>query len=112
MPGSEVNGEAIYGAAASPLPDPPWGRMTVKKRRVYLHLLQRPAATTIVVPMNNVPRRLYPLATPATTLVFQSRPTGLEVTLPPLPAPSPGELPTVLVVELAEDAVIPAPASP
>ena len=75
-------------------------------------LLQRPAATTILVPMKNVPRRIYPLATPATTLVFHNRPTGLEVTVALLPAPSPGELPTVLVVELAEDAVIPAPAPP
>jgi alpha-L-fucosidase len=108
----KVNGEAIYGAAASPLPDPPWGRVTVKKQRAYLHLLQRPAATTIRVPMRNVPRRIYPLETPATTLVFESLPTGVEVTLPPLPAASPGGLPTVVAIELAEDAVIPAAAPP
>jgi alpha-L-fucosidase len=100
-----VNGEAIYGAGASPLAQPAWGQVTVKKGRVYLHVVDR-AAATILVPMKNVPRRVYALAAPATTLHAETSAAGLTVTLP---APPPDQLPAVLVVELAEEAVIPAP---
>jgi alpha-L-fucosidase len=100
-----VNGEAIYGAGASPLAQPSWGQVTVKKGRVYLHAIDR-AAATILVPMKNVPRRVYALAAPATTLHAETSAAGLTVTLPASP---PDPLPTVLVVELAEDAAIPTP---
>jgi alpha-L-fucosidase len=41
----EVNGESIYGASASPIPKPDWGRVTYKPREgfIYLHVLERPA---------------------------------------------------------------------
>jgi alpha-L-fucosidase len=41
----EVNGEAIYGASASPIPKPEWGRITCKPHEglVYLHVLEWPA---------------------------------------------------------------------
>lgn len=36
-----VNGEAIYGTAASPFPKPlPWGRVTRKGKRLFLHLFE------------------------------------------------------------------------
>jgi alpha-L-fucosidase len=40
----EVNGEAIYGASASPIPKPDWGRVTYKPHDglIYLHVLEWP----------------------------------------------------------------------
>jgi hypothetical protein len=47
----DVNGEAIYGASASPIPKPDWGRITYKPRekRVYLHVLEWPADGRLIV---------------------------------------------------------------
>ena len=40
----KVNGEAIYGASASPIPKPDWGRVTYKPHDglIYLHVLEWP----------------------------------------------------------------------
>lgn len=35
-------GESIYGTTASPIPDQPWGVMTAKPHRLFLHLLNMP----------------------------------------------------------------------
>jgi alpha-L-fucosidase len=40
----ETNGESIYGTTASPLPEQPWGRTTVKGNLVYLHVFSAQAA--------------------------------------------------------------------
>jgi alpha-L-fucosidase len=51
------NGDAIYGASASPIPDQPWGVMTLKAAarprdtaRLFLHIFERPRDGVIVVP--------------------------------------------------------------
>jgi len=38
----KVNGESIYGATASPLPELEWGRCTTKPGKIYLHILAWP----------------------------------------------------------------------
>jgi alpha-L-fucosidase len=47
----EVNGESIYGASASPIPKPEWGRVTYKPREglIYLHVLERPGDGSLSV---------------------------------------------------------------
>jgi len=74
---------------------------------VYLHLFDRPASGTIVVPMTNKPRQIYPLGAPATLLVNRVTPLGVEVELPPVTSPTPDPLPMVIVVEIAEEAPVP-----
>ncbi|MDF9799337.1 alpha-L-fucosidase [Catalinimonas alkaloidigena] len=39
----EINGEAIYGAAASPYKKPDWGRYTAKEGAIYAHVFDWPA---------------------------------------------------------------------
>jgi alpha-L-fucosidase len=63
------NGESIYGTTASPLPEQPWGRSTVKGNKVYLHVFTWPADEKLPVPgLKNPIRSAYPLASPGTKL--------------------------------------------
>ncbi len=39
----KVNGESIYGTAASPLGEVPWGRCTARPGKLYLHVFDWPA---------------------------------------------------------------------
>jgi alpha-L-fucosidase len=103
----QANGEAVYGASPSGLAVRDWGRTTAKRRRVYLHVFNRPASGTIVVPMTNKPRQIYPLGAPATLLKNRVTPLGVEVELSPVTSPTPDPLPMVIVVEIAEEAPVP-----
>ncbi len=47
----KVNGEAIYGTAASPFARLPWGRATRKGNVLYLHVFDWPRDGRLVVPM-------------------------------------------------------------
>jgi alpha-L-fucosidase len=104
-----ANGEAIRGASDSKLRDPDWGRTTSKPKRLYLHVFDWPASGTVLVPMKNRPRRVYPLGAPATLLASRVTDTGVEVDLP---AHGADPLPSVFVVEMAEDGPVPAPIGP
>ena len=103
----QANGEAVYGASPSGLAVRDWGRTTAKRRRVYLHVFNRPASGTIVVPMTNKPRQIYPLGAQATLLRNRVTPQGVEVELSPVTSPTPDPLPMVIVVEIAEAAPVP-----
>jgi alpha-L-fucosidase len=46
----ETNGDSIYGTVKSPIGKLPWGRCTMKDRRVYLHMFERPASGNLIVP--------------------------------------------------------------
>jgi alpha-L-fucosidase len=108
----QANGESVYAASASGLAATDWGRITVKRARVYLHVFDRPASGTIVVPMTNAARRVYPLGAPGTVLHSRVTAMGLEVDLSPLVSVPPDPLPLVLVVEIAEAAPVPTPVAP
>ena len=61
----QTNGESIYGTTASPLPEQPWGRSTVKGDTVYLHVFTWPADGKLRVPgLENASREAYPLVSP------------------------------------------------
>jgi alpha-L-fucosidase len=45
-----ANGEGIYGTTYSPIPDQPWGVITRKPGRLFLHVFRRPADGALVVP--------------------------------------------------------------
>ncbi len=40
-------GDSIYGTTASPIPDQPWGVMTAKPHRLFLHLFEPPAVAYV-----------------------------------------------------------------
>lgn len=44
-----TNGESIYGSAPSPLPVQPWGEVTRKENRLFLHVFDPPASGEITV---------------------------------------------------------------
>jgi alpha-L-fucosidase len=103
----QANGEAVYGASPSGLAVRDWGRTTAKRRRVYLHVFNRPASGTILVPMTNRPRLIYPLGAPATLLHSRITALGVEVELSPITSPTADPLPIVIVVEIGEEAPVP-----
>jgi alpha-L-fucosidase len=59
----DVNGESIYGTAASPFKSLGWGRCTQKKGKLYLHVFDRPKDGVLVVPgLKNKVKKAYLLA--------------------------------------------------
>lgn len=92
-----VNGEAIYAAGPSPFEAVPWGRVTTKQNRLYLHVFEWPENNRLPVPaLQNQVQRAYLLAAPENTLeVLQGDP--LEVVLPDRPL---DPVATVVVLEL------------
>jgi alpha-L-fucosidase len=84
-----VNGEAIYGASASPFPyDFAWGRATAKGRTLYLHIFDWPRGPFRLNGLKSRVRRVHLLADPLASLEFveaHDRTTGsrtLEIRLP------------------------------
>jgi len=49
-----VNSQSIYGAAASPIGKPAWGRCTAKGNKLYLHVFNWPADGKLEVPLAGV----------------------------------------------------------
>lgn len=79
----EVNGEAIYGTAASPFPRLDWGRCTRKGNTLYLHVFDRPANGTLLLPgLRNKVLRARVLEFSASALDHQQTENGVTVQLP------------------------------
>jgi alpha-L-fucosidase len=82
----QVNGESIYGTSASPLPEQPWGRTTVKGNLVYLHVFSWPADDKLRIPnLENAVLGAYPLADPVRKLNV-TKDNGTEVIALPVQA--------------------------
>ena len=96
----QQNGDSIYGTTASPLPEYPWGRTTVKGEKVYLHVFNWPADNVLRVSQlgNNQVKAAHLLVWPAEKLTF-SHDQG--VVLVSLPAQIPDVNDTVVVLEMA-----------
>jgi len=78
-----VNGEAIYGSGPSPVAAPPWGRITTKPGRLYLHVFDWPAGGVLEVPVSSAPKRAFLLADAAQTPLSARVEKGtLRLTLP------------------------------
>ena len=94
----QKNSESIYGTSASPLPEYPWGRSTVKAEKVYLHVFSWPVDGILRVSgLKNVARVAYLLTDPSRSLAIQSRPGAITVALP---ARCPDVNDTVVVLEV------------
>lgn len=96
----KVNGEAIYGTAASPFSRLPFfGRATVKGNTLYLHVFESPASGELRVPgLQNLVHSARALAAPAVNLA--TRRDGGDVIVS-WPAASPrDEVATVIALTL------------
>ncbi|MGO8748044.1 MAG: PfkB family carbohydrate kinase [Thermoguttaceae bacterium] len=97
----KVNGDAIYGTAASPFKELFFnGRCTRKSGKLYLHVFAWPASGKILVPMTSPVAKAYLLTDPAKLLPVTSTGNGQAISLP---AEAPDKIATVLVAEIAGD---------
>lgn len=79
----QKNSESIYGTSASPLPEYPWGRSTVKAEKVYLHVFSWPADGTLRVSgLKNTVRSAYLLTDPSHDLAVDHKAGVVTVALP------------------------------
>jgi len=93
-----ANGESIYGTSASPLPAQPWGRITVKADKLYLHVFSWPGDGVLRVPgLKNAVRSAYALADPSRKLTLRSADENTAITLPAKPL---DDHDTVIVLQL------------
>jgi alpha-D-xyloside xylohydrolase len=77
-----VNGDAIYGAEASPLSTvPSWGRITRKSNRLFLHVFEWPENGQLVLPISNVVKRARLLTTRKAKLGVTRGPNGVVIAL-------------------------------
>lgn len=78
----KVNGEAIYGAQASPFEKPTWGRYTAKSGVLYAHVFDRPAEGRLVIDKSVKVKKAWLLADPGRELKVKTSAQGDVVLLP------------------------------
>ena len=104
----KVNGESIYGTKASPFPyNLPWGTITTKPGKMYLHVLDWPKAPFELYGLKSHVARASLLANPPTKLkLTQKHDTSTDfhsVTLG-LPAQAPDPADSVIVLDVNGEA--------
>src|SRR6185437_11571639 len=95
----KINGESIYGTAASPLNSAPeWGRITQKGSKLYLHVFDWPADGKIILSgIQATVKRAALLADKRRKLqVEQSNPQEIQITAP---SAAPDPLDSVIVLD-------------
>jgi len=94
------NGEAIYGAAASPVEAPTWGRYTSKQvgttSVLYAHVFDWPSEATIVVPWEQGSIPKCTLLMDGERLTAKRVDEGISIALPSTP---PDAIATVIRIE-------------
>ena len=94
-----VNGESIYGTAASPFAKLDWGRCTRKPGMLYLHVFDWPKDGRLVVPgLENKTGKAYLLADKDRKPLVVAR-AEKDVVIS-LPATAPDPIDTVVVLEI------------
>ena len=101
----KANGESVYGTTASPLKmQPPWGRITQKNDKFYLHVFDWPQDNQLLVPIQNEVKQAYMLADPThAALSVTPSDHGPIITLP---AQTPNPIDTVIVLEINDPSKI------
>lgn len=101
---TKVNGEAIYGASASPYDRPEWGRYTTKDGYIYAHVFDWPKDGKLVINENIRLKRASLLVGENTKLKAGHTSSGLTVYLPEnAPDNAPDNVATVIKLELLSD---------
>jgi len=79
----KANGDAVYGTQAGPFSRPqPWGRVTKKGNRLFLHVFEKGARTINLAGLKTTVSRIYPLNEPNESLTYQISEDGVKVNLP------------------------------
>lgn len=98
------NGEAIYGTTASPFGHLPWGRITRKGHRLFLHIFDRPESGILELPgLKTEILGAWMLADPGVMLMHRADEQGARVRLPADLVKPPV---TVIEVELEGEPII------
>jgi alpha-L-fucosidase len=110
-----LNGESIHGTTASPFGNAklPWGKVTQKPGKLYLHVLNWPKEDlkTILLPVRNKVSKAYLLAEPDPPLEFASSDLGVTVRLPQ-DMPDPDATVVALEIEGTPEVIGPAATKP
>lgn len=79
----KVNGEAIYGAKASPFEKPDWGRYTSKEGKIFAHIFNWPDDNKLRVngDVENINSAYLLGDKPKTPLIVQEMGNGIEIQL-------------------------------
>lgn len=94
----KVNGESIYATQASPFTAVlPWGRVTQKAGRLYLHVFDWPSDGALSVPLASRVKKAWLLAAPERALEMSSDRQGVRIAVP---ARAPDAIDSVIVLEL------------
>ena len=97
----QKNGEAVYGTHAVPLVPQPWGVVTARKGKLYLHILRPLADGRLTVAGLQAPvKKISPLSNALHSLSWQSSGDTLVINTGP---PSGKLLPRVLCITLDGD---------
>lgn len=95
-----LNGEAIYGAEASPFESPTWGRYTRKNNRIYAHVFQWPENGLLSIPEISNFRSAWILSDQRKSkLTVIDSVDGITIRLP---SSAPHKYTTVIVIEMDE----------
>jgi alpha-L-fucosidase len=92
----ERHGESIYGTRGGPVSPRPWGVTTRKDNRIYVHLLEWPAADDLWLPLT---QKVTAVRLIDTGQVIRFRQNGRGLLLEGLPPLSTGEADQVVVLE-------------
>jgi alpha-L-fucosidase len=104
----DVNSESIYGTSASPFTKPlPWGAVTRKPGKLYLHVWSPESAHIVLPGLKNKTGQAFLLSDPARKIEVARIAEGLRLTLPD---PLPDNSATVIVLPIeGEPKVAPVP---
>ncbi|MEN8127718.1 MAG: alpha-L-fucosidase, partial [Planctomycetota bacterium] len=96
----KVNGEAIYGTTASPFDfDFPWGSMTQKDNKLYLHVLKWNADGIRFNGLISKPTKAYLLADPEQQALTVRQDAGKHITTAMVPSEAPDPNISIIVLE-------------
>jgi alpha-L-fucosidase len=101
----KINGDAIYGASASPHPyEFSWGAITTKGRKLYLNIWNWPQGDFTLYGLKNKVRKAYLLADPNRTSLEKEQThiaqMDLDVLTLKLPKKRPDKIVSVVVLEI------------
>ncbi|MFL6257821.1 MAG: alpha-L-fucosidase, partial [Pyrinomonadaceae bacterium] len=100
----KTNSESVYGARPSPYPyELPWGIITTKPGRVYLHVFQWPRGELVLYGLKSRVKKAYLLSNKASLKVTQQSDAALgqDALNLQLPAAAPDTYDSVIVLEVA-----------
>lgn len=93
------NGESIYGASAGPFGELPWGCVTVKGEKIYLHVFKLPEDGALLLPgLKNQVKKAYLLLDSSQSLNVHRDQNQIIIPVPNIPPLN--EADTVIVLEI------------